>query len=68
MEMNEKARLARKRLGQRIAVAARALKYIGFTDCSMLWKDVELHQFNVMVVGHEKYRSTLTEKVGGENE
>jgi len=45
-------------------VSMEDLDYIGHTDCSMLRPGAVMLQYNIMLVGHQKHKSTVAYKHG----
>lgn len=60
------ASLAKIRLAKKTVVAVRALRFIGTTNCDHIKKGAKLFQYNLVLKGHPKHRSTLAEKEGWE--
>jgi hypothetical protein len=54
----------KKHIGMTLAVAARALEYIGHSDCDFIAPGAKALQYNVMAKGHVKYKSTVAYKHG----
>ena len=51
-------------ISNKVAVAKRALVYIGVTDCALVAPGAKLFQYNVMAKNHPKYKSTVGYKHG----
>lgn len=61
VETQEKGK---REVGMRLAVATRALVYIGHSDCAFVAPGAKLLQYNVLAKSHPKYKSTVGYKYG----
>ena len=65
MKTKDKILKGMDHISNRIAVAKRALVYIGSSDCSSFaGPGAEALQYNVMAKSHVKYKSTVAYKHG----